>query len=224
MKILIVEDEIFLQESVLQFLKKEKYHCETATSYYQAEDLISSYEYDCVLLDINLPGGIGLDLIKPIKTRAFETAIIIISARDSVNDRITGLDLGADDYLTKPFHLSELNARLKAVLRRKKFKGSNIQHFNEISINFDAHEVRVNDKVVIFTPKEYELLEYFLTNVNRVLSKSSICEYLLGEQSDWIDSFDLVYTHLKNVRKKLTQAGAKDYIQTIYGTGYQFVI
>lgn len=224
MKILIVEDEIFLQESVLQFLKKEKYHCETATSYYQAEDLISSYDYDCILLDINLPGGIGLDLIKPIKSRAFETAIIIISARDSVNDRIAGLDLGADDYLTKPFHLSELNARLKAVLRRKKFKGSNVQVFNEISINFDAHEVKVNDKVVSFTPKEYELLEYFLTNANRVLSKSSICEYLLGEQSDWLDSFDLVYTHLKNVRKKLTQAGANDYIKTIYGTGYQFVI
>lgn len=224
MKILLVEDEPDLVENIAAFLKSESYNTDTATTYDRADELIILYNYDCILLDINLPDGSGLDLIEKIKKKHDSTGILIISARDSVNDRVKGLDLGADDYLTKPFHITELNARVKALIRRNHFKGNQIGQVKEISIDYSAHKVFVQEEEVKLTPKEYDLLVYFITNKNRVLSKSSICEYLIGEQSDWMDSFDLIYTHLKNLRKKLINAGANDYIKTIYGVGYSFEI
>lgn len=224
MKILLVEDEPTLVENIANFLKSESYFTDTAITYDRADELIILYDYDCVLLDINLPDGSGLDLIHKVKKKNKSTGILIISARDSVNDRVKGLDLGADDYLTKPFHITELNARVKALIRRNHFQGNEIGKVKEISIDYSGHKVFVNEEEVKLTPKEYELLVYFITNKNRVLSKSSICEYLIGEQSDWMDSFDLIYTHLKNLRKKLLKAGANDYIKTIYGVGYSFEV
>ncbi len=224
MKILLVEDEPALVENIASFLKSEAYITDTASTYDRADELIILYNYDCILLDINLPDGSGLDLIEKIKKKNDTTGILIISARDSVNDRVKGLDLGADDYLTKPFHITELNARIKALIRRNHFQGNQIGQIKEISIDYSAHKVFVNEAEIKLTPKEYELLVYFVTNKNRVLSKSSICEYLIGEQSDWMDSFDLIYTHLKNLRKKLIKGGANDYIKTIYGVGYSFEV
>ncbi|MCB0844387.1 MAG: response regulator transcription factor, partial [Bacteroidetes bacterium] len=177
---------------------------------------------EIMVLDIMLPDGNGLDLLKKWKEEKPETGVLIISAKNSLDDKLTGLDWGADDYLTKPFHLPELNARVKAIYRRRNFNGNNMVEFNEITINPDNVEVFVNDNLLSLTRKEYELLLYFLVNKNRVLTKQSIAEHLWGEQIDLYDSFDFVYQHIKNLRKKLTQAGGKDYITTVYGIGYKF--
>lgn len=222
MKVLIVEDNKELSDNVRQYLSKEGCVCDAVFTYQDALNSIISFDYDMVILDIMLPDGSGIEVLKNLKLEHKTTGVLIISARDSLTDKLVGLDYGADDYLTKPFHLSELNARLKAVYRRRNFDGQQQIVFNEITIDPDKFEVTVNGDFLILTRKEHELLVYFLANKNRVLTKQSIAEHLWGDQVDLYDSFDFVYQHIKNLRKKITKAGGKDYLQNIYGLGYKF--
>jgi DNA-binding response OmpR family regulator len=222
MKILIIEDEELLAASVLNFLKREGYQCESVDSYNDAIMKINLYHYDILLVDITIIGGNGLDVIKEVKEKRINSGIIILSAKDSLDDKISGLDLGADDYLTKPFHLAELIARIKSVYRRKNFEGDKDIIFNEMKINPDANEVKIHDKPLTITKKEFDLLLYFLANKNRVLTKESIAEHLWGDNIDTVDSFDFIYTHIKNLRKKIIDAGGGDYIKSVYGMGYKF--
>jgi len=222
MKILIVEDEPDLLNEIKNFLVKESYVCETAASFIDADEKLAVYHYDVALIDITLPGGSGLQLIENLKRRNTDTGIIIISARDSLDDKLTGLDLGADDYITKPFHLSELNARVKAVLRRRKFEGATSVVFHEIELLPDQGTVHINGTSLILTKKEFELLLFFISNKNRLLTRESIAEHLWGDNIDLADNFDFIYTHINNLRKKIMKNGGKDYIKTVYGIGYKF--
>lgn len=197
---------------------------ESAADYLKASEKAADYDYDCILVDITLPGGSGLDVVKQLKDKNSKAGIIIISAKNSLDDKIVGLDLGADDYLPKPFHLSELNARIKALIRRRNFDGNKALVVNEITITPEERKVSVKDQVVSLTAKEYDLLLFFISNKNRVLSKNSIAEHLWGDDTDQVDSHDFIYTHLKNLRKKLSEKGCADYIQTVYGIGYSFKI
>lgn len=223
MKILIIEDEKQIADSVESFLKMEGYVCERAATYDEAAEKIELYDYDCALVDINLPDGSGLDLISLLKMKKSVTGIIIISARQSIDDRISGLETGADDYLTKPFNLPELNARIKSVIRRIHFKGDNLLEFNELKIDTKTYQVWVKGKELVLTKKELDLLMFFLSNKNRVLTKESIGEHVWGDYADTLDSFDFIYTHIKNLRKKLLNHGSADYIRNVYGMGYKFV-
>lgn len=222
MKILIIEDEIALAESIGRYLSDEGYVYELAFDYNSASAKIDAYDYDCVIVDINLPDGNGLDIIHELKENQSTSGIIIISARNSLVDRITGLDIGADDYLVKPFNLSELNARIKSVIRRISFSGSNEIIFNEIRIDIDSIQVFVHDELVNLTKKEFDILIFFISNKNRVLTKESIGENVWGDYADSLNSFDFIYTHIKNLRKKLLEKGADDYLQNVYGVGYKF--
>jgi len=222
MKFLIAEDEIDLQQAIANYLLREAHVCEVASDYLEASEKLEIYDYDIVILDINLVSGSGLDLLKKLKKQKKKAGVIIISANSSLDDKLQGLDLGADDYLTKPFHLAELNSRIKAILRRGKFGGNDSITFNEIRLDTLSRTAYVNEKVIALTRREYDLLLFFITNQNRVLSKSIIAEHLWGDDSDMLDTFDFIYVHVNNLRKKLTVAGAK-YIQTAYGTGYKFM-
>jgi DNA-binding response OmpR family regulator len=222
MKVLLIEDEPELRKSIKQFLYQEGYLVESAADYLKASEKASDYDYDCVLVDITLPGGNGLDIIRQLKQNNSRAGIIIISAKNSLDDKIAGLDLGADDYLPKPFHLGELNARIKALIRRRNFEGNPSIVVNEITILPEEHGVKVSGVEVSLTTKEYDLLLYLVSNKNRVVSKNSIAEHLVGDNADQADSHDFIYTHLKNLRKKLTEKGCRDYVQTIYGIGYNF--
>ncbi len=222
MKILIVEDEKGLAASILSYLKMSGHVCELASDYKSAEEKINVYKYDCALIDINLPDGSGLEIVKQLKKGNEPTGIIIISARDTIDDRILGLDLGADDYLVKPFDLAELNARIKSLFRRISFSGSNIITAGELSIYPDEFKVKFNDELFDLTKKEYNLLMFFVANASRVLAKETIAEHIWGDNIDMADSYDFVYAHIKNLRKKLQEKGLQDYIQTIYGIGYKF--
>ncbi len=221
MKILIVEDEKNLLETMTVFLQREGFVCEMADSYFAAEDKLAAFDYDIIILDITLPDGNGLDLLQKIKVSDNGAGILIVSARNSLDDKLKGLDLGADDYITKPFHLSELNSRVRAVLRRRKFNGSKELKFNEFRLFPEEREAFVGDKKLQLTPKEYELLLFFVTNKNRVLTRQSIAEHLWGDYMDMADRFDFIYTHLNNLRKKIRRSGGSDYIKTVYGIGYK---
>jgi DNA-binding response OmpR family regulator len=222
MKILVIEDEKDLRESIIAYLKQEGYICEAAANFKEAMNKILVYKYDCIIVDIVLPGGSGLDLIKELKKSAREGGVIIISANNSVDDKIKGLEMGSDDYLTKPFHLSELNARVKSIIRRWNFKGNTEIKFNEIKILPESHEVFINENILALTIKEYDLLLFFISNKGKVIPKDSIAEHLWGDNMDQADSFEFIYTHIKNLRKKLIQMGCSDYINTVYGIGYKF--
>jgi len=222
MKILIVEDEVALSDSMVEYLAEEGHHCEAIYNYFDAVDKIGMYQYDCIVVDINLPDGNGLDLIRLIKKSAITLGIIIISALNSLENRIEGLEIGADHYLTKPFHLAELNAHLKSINRRINFGGSNQIIVNEIKLIPDEHKAFVKEKEIILTKKEYELLLFFISNKNKVVTKSGLAEYLWGDYMDLADSYDFIYTHIKNLRRKLLKEGCEDYIKTIYGLGYKF--
>ncbi|WP_426479316.1 response regulator transcription factor [Chryseobacterium sp. CBSDS_008] len=221
MKILIIEDETALSKSIVTYLKQENYLCEVAPSFKVALEKIGSYDYDCILLDISLPDGNGLNVLKALKEDHKTDGVIIISAKDSVDDKIAGLQLGADDYIPKPFHLSELSARIAAVIRRRRFNGGNILVFHEMTIDTVAKTVIVNGRIVEVTRKEYDLLLYFTINKNRVLSKTAIAEHISGENADIYDNYDFIYAHIKNLKKKLTAAGCNDYIKSVYGMGYK---
>ena len=222
MKLLIVEDEISLAESIVSFLKMDGHVCEQANDLKTAIDKINLYNYDCALVDINLPDGSGLDIIRKLKSSNKPTGIIIISARDTVDDRVKGLEIGADDYLVKPFDLTELNARVKSLIRRISFSGSNILNAGAITVYPDELQVKINNEVLDLTKKEYDLLLFFVSNTNRVVTKETIAEHLWGDYIDMADSYDFVYAHIKNLRKKLQKQGINDYIHTIYGLGYKF--
>jgi len=223
MNLLVIEDEIDLLESITEFLTSENFTVEAVSTYTAADEKVEIYDYDCVIVDIGLPGGSGLDNIRKLKKKNADAGVIIISARDSLNDKLSGLDIGADDYLTKPFHLSELNARIKSIIRRRGLRGQNKTRFNEITIEFDNHRVFINEKELILTRKEYDLLLYFLMNKDKVLNKEVIAEHLWGDNMSLMsDSFDFIYSHIKNLRKKLIEKGCKDYVRTVYGIGYKF--
>ncbi len=222
MKYLIAEDEKELQQSIATYLGREANICETASDYWEASEKLEMYEYDIVILDINLITGSGLDLLKQLKKQHKKCGVIIISANSSLDNKLEGLDLGADDYITKPFHLAELNSRIKAVLRRGQFGGEESISFQEIRMDTLARSAYVNEKPITLTRKEYDLLLFFITNQGRVLSKAIIAEHLWGDDSDMLDNFDFIYVHINNLRKKLTSEGAK-YIQTAYGSGYKFI-
>ncbi len=223
MNILVIEDELDLLESIKEFLFSEDFSVEYATTYSTAEEKINLYQYDCIVVDIGLPDGSGLNIISLLKTQQKDTGIIIISAKNSLDDKLTGLDIGADDYLTKPFHLSELNARIKSIIRRRGLQGVNEKKINELIIQFDKRKVFVCQKEIILTRKEYDLLLYFVMNQDRVLTKEDIAEHLWGDDmSIMADSFDFIYNHIKNLRKKMIDNGSINYIKTIYGIGYKF--
>ncbi len=222
MKILIIEDEKALQQSIQQYLEYQGYICETADNFLNAKEKIQQFNYDCIVVDIGLPYGSGLDIIKELKHMESKAGIIIISAKNSLEDKLTGLESGSDDYITKPFHLSELNARINAVLRRRSFDGNKTIVFNEIKLDPDAQRIMMNDKTVELTEKEYHLLEYFIVNQRRVLTKHAIASHVWGDEYEYLNNYDFIYTHIKNLRKKLVDAGSGDYIKTVYGSGYRF--
>lgn len=220
MKILIIEDEKALSESIVTYLKGESYVCEIASDYETALKKTDCYDYDCILLDIMLPGGSGLQILKELKANHKNDGILIISAKNALDDKVTGLKLGADDYLSKPFHLSELSARIAAIIRRRNFEGNNRIHFNEITIDTQAKVITIRNEPLELTRKEYELLLYFVSNKGRVISKNAIAEHLWGDELE--GNIDFIYTHIKNLRKKLTETGVADYIKSVYGMGYKF--
>ncbi len=221
MKILIVEDEKQLLDSMMTFLKESGMLCEKAETLAEASEKADLYEYDCVVLDIGLPDGSGLKVINVLQKKQNQTGIVILSAKNSLDDRLLGLNFGADDYVTKPFYMPELVARIKSVVRRRSFQGKNEILFNEIRVVPDEMMMYVKDKLVSLTKKEHELLLYFLSNQNKVLTKESIAEHLWGDHADMADSFDFIYSHIKNLRKKMTDNGANDYLKSIYGVGYK---
>jgi len=221
MKVLIVEDEPELIKSIVQYLSQQSYVVEVASTVEDALERIAMHEYDCVLLDITLPDGNGLQILEELKAANKMEGVIIISAKDSIDDKIKGLNLGADDYLPKPFHLAELNARLGAIIRRKKFEGANVLQYHEIGIELNGKQVTVNGKAVSLTRKEYNLLLFLISNKGRVVSKDAIAEHLSGDDAEVFDNFDFIYAHMKNLKKKLIEAGSKDYITTVYGLGYK---
>ena len=223
MKILIVEDEHKLSDSIVTYLKSEKYLCDQAFDYNEALEKVRGYDYDCVLLDLMLPGGSGLDILRDIKRRNNPAGVIIVSAKDSLDDKVKGLEIGADDYLPKPFHLAELGMRVYAIIRRKEFGASNTLENNGIKINLLEKSVEANGRPVTLTKSEYDLLLFFIGNRNRVLSKGAIAEHLSGDFADMMDNFDFVYTHIKNLKAKLAQTGMPNCIQNVYGMGYKWI-
>lgn len=224
MKILVVEDNSELANNIVTYLKEEGNVCEWVATYHEAIDKIVAFGYEILILDIMLPDGNGLDVIGELKKQNSDASVLIISAKNSLDDRILGLNLGADDYLTKPFHLSELHARIKAIYRRKNLDGRQEIKFNELTIHIENHSLMVHNIPVELTQKEFDLLLFFLTNKNRVITKQSIAEHLWGDYVDAYDSFDFVYQHIKNLRKKIMNAGGDDYIRTVYGLGYKFMV
>lgn len=222
MKILIIEDEKALSDSVVEYLTEEGHLSEAVYNFADAVEKIELYQYDCIVVDINLPDGSGLDLIRLIKEKSISGGIVIVSARSSLENRIEGLEIGADNYLTKPFHLAELNALLKSMNRRINFSGSNQIVINEIKVLPDEHRAFVHENELKLTKKEFELLQFFISNKNKVITKTVLAEYLWGDYMDSADSYDFIYTHIKNLRKKLLNEGCQDYIQTVYGVGYKF--
>ena len=221
MKILLVEDNHKLSEGIVQALMNDDFVCETVYDFQSAEEKIALYQYDVMIIDINLPDGSGLNLIKKAKEFQSEAGIIVISARNSLDNKIEGLDLGADDYLTKPFDLAELIARVKSIMRRRKFEGSNLVEFESISIDLRQHSVSINKNPINLTKSEFDILLFFISNTNRVLTKESIAEHIYGDNMDMADSFDFIYSHIKNLRKKMIDGGGANYIKAVYGIGYK---
>jgi DNA-binding response OmpR family regulator len=222
MKILIIEDEKKLAQSIFDYLKKEEnYQCEMAYTLCSGLEKMDMHEYDCVVLDIGLPDGNGLNLVKQMRKQKLSCGILIISAKSSLTDKVTGLDLGADDYLSKPFHLSELNARIMSIYRRRNLNEETEIQFNEIRVLPNEREVYINNILLNLTPKEFNILLYFISNKNRVLTKESILDHFLENEIESFGSYDFIYTHIKNLRHKIIEKGGKDYIRTVYGIGYK---
>ncbi|HKL90905.1 MAG TPA: response regulator transcription factor [Allomuricauda sp.] len=222
MKVLVIEDNVELLRDIKSFLEEEGNICEIAPNYRSAYDKIGYFPYDILVVDITLPDGNGLDIIREVKKENIDTGIIIISAKNSVGDKIHGLEIGADDYLAKPFYLAELNARIKALYRRKAYHGRKEIIFNEIKIKPDTHEVFVNDRLLSLTKKEFDIIHFFVVNRHRLLTKEAIAEHLWGDHIEMAESYKFIYTHLANVRKKIAELGGNDYIQSIYSVGYKF--
>lgn len=224
MKILVVEDEKDLQEIILFSLEKEGFLVEAATEFNLALEKVLMYDYDCILLDINLPNGSGLDILKALKDQGKSDSVIIISARDSLDDKVAGLDLGADDYLTKPFHMAELNARVKSVIRRSAFEGKNEIRLGNLAIRLDEHTVWIDGEQLELNRKEFDILNYFAANKNRLINRSSMAEHVWGDNMDEADNFDFIYSQIKNLRRKLKEKNADIEIKSVYGIGYKLVL
>lgn len=224
MKILIIEDSDSLREIMIRSLEKERYVVESASDYHSGLDKINDYDYDCIVLDIMLPGGSGLTLLQELKKLRKRDSVIIISAKDSIEDKITGLDLGADDYLTKPFHLAELNARIKSVIRRKQQGGELDITVGNVVVYPDRHATYIDGQELVLNRKEFDLLYYFITNPERLIEKTSLAEAVWGDYIDQADSFDFIYSQVKNLRKKMKTAGATPEIKSVYGFGYKMVV
>lgn len=224
MKVLIVEDEMALAQSIQTYLQNEHFLCEWAADFDAAMEKIDLYDYACIILDIGLPGGNGLQILKELKRNGKADGVLIISAKNSLDDKVYGLKAGADDYLTKPFYLPELAARVDAIIRRKTFAGKNLISLGKLELDIPAKMARVNNIEIGLTRKEYDLLLYFISNKNKVISKSAIAEHSWGDNMDMADNYDFIYTHIKNLRKKLMQAGCDDYIKSVYGLGYKFTL
>ncbi|SKB62356.1 DNA-binding response regulator, OmpR family, contains REC and winged-helix (wHTH) domain [Salegentibacter holothuriorum] len=223
MKILIIEDEQDMLQNMKDFLEKENFIVETANSILQAQNKIGVYSYDCILLDINLKDGSGFSLLEDLKKKNIEDGVIIVSARNSLDDKLEGLNLGADDYLAKPFHMSELNARVKAVLRRSHFKGNNKIKLGNLCVDIDEHKVDIDQTPLNLNRKEFEILLFFVSNQNRLVNKSALAEHVWGDHIDQADNFEFIYSQIKNLRKKLKDAGAEIEIKAVYGIGYKLV-
>jgi DNA-binding response OmpR family regulator len=221
MKLLVIEDERSLLASIVQYFNQEKFLCDTACSYKEGIGKIEDFTYDCIILDINLPGGNGLQLLKYLRQNKNKDGVIIISARDSLDDRIAGLDIGADDYLTKPFHLSELNARVRALIRRKYGEGTSLLELGPLKVDLRSRTVIYSDQAVPLSKNEFDLLLFLMTNKNRVVSRQAIAEHIHDGPSEQIPSADFVYSHIKNLKRKLKEKGCSDIIQTVYGLGYK---
>lgn len=224
MKILIIEDEKELLDAITTSLTKEHYTIEQAQNFDQAMDKISLYNYDCILLDIMLPGGSGLKILEEIKRDERPGNIIIISAKDSLDDKLKGLELGADDYLTKPFHIAELNARIKAVVRRKDLNGKNTLDIGNVSLDINDRLLKVNEESIPLNRKEFDILNYFMLNKNRLITKTALAEHVWGDNIDEADNFDFIYSQIKNLRKKLSTASADIEIEAVYGIGYKLIL
>lgn len=222
MKLLLIEDNVQLLKDMNDFLSENEFLVETASTLREAREKTFIYKYDLLIIDIGLPDGSGLELLKEIKENDYEAGILILTAKDAVEDKVEGLNLGADDYMTKPFHKAELNARIRSILRRNKFNRNDTILFGDLKIDIPASEVSINNTKVLLTKKEYDLLLYFVQNPNRVITKESIAEYLWGDHADQADNFDFIYNHIKNLRKKISTAGGTDYIHAMYGMGYKF--
>lgn len=223
MKILIVEDEKELRETVCASLMKEKFVVETASDYTSALNKINDYDYDCILLDVMLPGGSGLDLLRELKRLRRTDCVLIVSAKDSLDDKVEGLDLGADDYLTKPFHLAELNARVKSLIRRRQAKGDVVLTIGNLQLNPDKRIAEVDGQPLQLNRKEYDLLYYFVVNPNRLINKMSLAESVWGDNIDQADSLDFIYSQVKNLRRKLVQTNATVELKAVYGFGYKLI-
>ncbi|HRN56270.1 MAG TPA: response regulator transcription factor [Agriterribacter sp.] len=223
MKILVIEDEKELLEAITLSLEKEHFLVESAGSFNSAFEKIALYEYDCILLDIMLPGGSGLDILAELKASGKTENVIIISAKDSVDDKVKGLAAGADDYLAKPFHITELNARIKAVLRRKTPGGKNIIETGNVSLDLNDRLFSVNNEVFSLNRKEFDILAYFLSNKNRLITKTALAEHVWGDNTDQADNLDFIYYQIKNLRKKLQSSNAAIAILSVYGIGYKLV-
>jgi DNA-binding response OmpR family regulator len=221
MKILIVEDEPEMLQTLVDYLQSEHYVVETATEVNTALEKVGIYEYDCILLDIMLGEGNGLDVLRDLKKEGKSDGVIIISAKDAIDDKIAGLNLGADDYLPKPFHLAELHARIRSVIRRKKFTGSNLLQVANLTVNLDGRTVSIDDTPIPLNRKEYDILLYLLTNKERLVAKTALAEHVWGDRIDEADSFEFIYSQIKNIRKKLKESNAQIEIQAIYGIGYR---
>lgn len=222
MKLLLVEDEPDLRETIKKYFNEEGSICDTCSDVKTAIERIMLHDYDCILLDIGLPDDSGFAILDFLKTASKNECVLIISARNSLEDKVKGLNLGADDYITKPFHLAELKARLLAIFRRKSVGGNNTVAYNEITMDILGRTVTVNGKPMVLTRKEFDLLLYFIANKGKVISKTAIAEHLWGDEANIVDGFDFIYTHIKNLRKKLTELSGRDFFSTIYGVGYKF--
>lgn len=223
MKILIIEDEPSLREVIVKSLCAERYVVETAVDFRSAEQKTGLYDYDCILLDIMLPDGNGLEILEKLKAQGKHEGVIIISARDSIDDRVAGLELGADDYLSKPFHLAELHARIRSVLRRKQNNGQKSIDFGNVSIQPETFAVSVDGTVMELNRKEYDLLYYFINRHGHLIKKEQIAEAVWGDYIDQCDNFDFIYAQMKNLRRKLENANANIEIKAVYGFGYKLI-
>jgi len=221
MKVLIIEDEVSLLRSMLEYFRKEDFVCEGVDNFHDGLARLEDFDYDCIILDINLPGGSGLELLKFIRQQQKEDGVIIISARNSLDDKVAGLTFGADDYLTKPFHLPELNARIKSLLRRKHSQGKHLLQLGVLGIDMQSRTAEISNTPLPLTKIEFDLLFFMLVNKNKVLSKRAIGEHLFGYESEGFSSFDFVYSHIKNLKRKLKERGVEDMIETVYGLGYK---
>ena len=224
MKVLIVEDEAALAESIQVYLQNENFVCQWAADFDVAMEKIELYDYTCIILDITLPNGSGLEILKELKKNGKADGVLIVSAKNSLDDKVSGLKAGADDYLTKPFHLSELAARVAAIVRRKTFGGQQVIRLGDLELHIAEKTFYVSGTPISLTRKEYDLLEYFVSNKNRVVGKDAIASHLWGDDMDMAESYDFIYSQIKNLRKKLAAAGCGDYLKSVYGMGYKFSV